>query len=136
MWIRLLLAFTLVPLVELWLLLRIGAWLGAGPTFALVLLTGVLGATLARREGAHAWSAVQAELAAGRIPGQKLLEALLVLVAGIVLVTPGILTDVLGLSLLVRPVRARLVRRLEERYRRSLDISPGETPPQGRVIEI
>lgn len=136
MWLRLLLAFTLVPLVELWLLFRIGAWIGAGPAFALVLLTGILGASLARREGAHAWSAVQSELAAGRMPGHKLLEALLVLIAGIVLVTPGVLTDLVGLTLLVRPVRAGLVRRLEERYRRALDVPAGETPPQGRVIEM
>ena len=137
MWLRLLLAFALIPLVELWLLLRIGAWIGAAPTFGLVLLTGILGASLARREGAHAWSAVQAELAAGRIPGRELLEALLVLIAGIVLVTPGVLTDLLGLSLLVRPIRAGLVRRLEARYRRIVDASAGgETSGPGRVIEI
>lgn len=136
MWIRLLLAFTLVPVLELWLLLRIGAWLGAGATVALVILTGIVGATLARREGVHAWSAVQVELSAGRIPGRKLLEALLVLLAGVVLVTPGVLTDALGLLLLVRPVRGRLVRRLEDRYRRTLDTRSGGPPTQGRVIEI
>lgn len=136
MWIRLLLAFTVVPVLELWLLLRIGAWLGAGSTVILVILTGIVGATLARREGVHAWSAVQAELSAGRIPGRKLLEALLVLLAGIVLVTPGVLTDGLGLLLLVRPVRERLVRQLEERYRRTLDTRSGGPPTQGRVIEI
>lgn len=141
MWFRLLLAFTLVPIVELWLLLRIGAWLGPIPTIALVLLTGAAGATLARREGAHAWSAVQAEAAAGRMPGRELLEAMLVLVAGIVLVTPGVLTDALGLALLVRPIRSRLVRQLEERYRRSLDTPRGTSPDdpaeiQGRVIEL
>lgn len=136
MWIRLLLAFTVVPVLELWLLLRIGAWLGAGATVILVILTGIVGATLARREGVHAWSAVQAELSAGRIPGRKLLEALLVLLAGIVLVTPGVLTDGVGLLLLVRPVRERLVRQLEERYRRTLDTGSGGPPTQGRVIEI
>ena len=136
MWIRLLLAFTLIPVLELWLLLRIGSWLGAGATVALVVLTGVVGATLARREGVHAWSAVQAELSAGRLPGRKLLEALLVLLAGVVLVTPGVLTDVAGLLLLVRPLRGRLVRKLEERYRRTLDKPSGDPPTEGRVIEI
>jgi len=137
MWIRLLLAFTLVPILELWLLLRIGAWLGAVPTLALVVLTGVAGASLARREGVHAWAAVQAELAAGRLPGRKLLEAVLVLVAGIVLVTPGVITDAVGLLLLIRPLRESLTRRLEERYRRRLDIPP-EDPPSGggRIIEV
>lgn len=137
MWLRLFLAFTLVPVFELWLLLRIGGWLGAGPTVALVVLTGIVGATLARREGAHAWSAVQTEIAAGRLPGRKLLEALLVLVAGIVLVTPGVLTDAAGLAILVRPVRARLVRYLEERYRTALERSSGDPPASGgRVIEM
>ncbi|MFW6088649.1 MAG: FxsA family protein [Gemmatimonadota bacterium] len=136
MWIRLLLAFTLVPVLELWLLLRIGSWLGVGATVALVVLTGIAGATLARREGVHAWSAVQAELSAGRLPGRELLEALLVLLAGIVLVTPGVLTDAAGLLLLVRPLRGRLVRKLEERYRRSLDTRSGGPPTESRVIEI
>jgi len=136
MWIRLLLAFTLVPILELWLLLRIGAWLGAVPTLALVVLTGVAGASLARREGVHAWASVQAELAAGRLPGRKLLEAVLVLIAGIVLVTPGVLTDAMGLLLLIRPLREALTRRLEERYRRKLDVPPEDSPPGGRIIEI
>lgn len=136
MWIRLLLAFTLVPVVELWLLLRIGAWLGPWPTVGLVILTGVVGASLARREGAHAWSAVRDEVAAGRLPGRRLLEALLVLVAGIVLVTPGVLTDAVGLALLVRPVRARLVKRLEARYRRTLEVPPEGTTSRGRIIEM
>lgn len=136
MWIRLLLAFTIIPVVELWLLIRIGAWIGAGPAVALVIMTGIVGATLARREGVHAWAAVRDELTAGRLPGRKLLEALLVLIAGIVLVTPGVLTDAAGLLLLVRPLRSRLVRRIEERYRRRLDVPPDGPPPQGRVIEI
>jgi UPF0716 protein FxsA len=136
MWFRLLLAFTLVPIVELWLLLRIGAWLGAVPTLALVVLTGVAGASLARREGVHAWAAVQAELAAGRLPGRKLLGAVLVLVAGIVLVTPGVITDAVGLLLLVRPVREALTRRLEERYRERLNVPPDDSSPSGRIIEI
>jgi UPF0716 protein FxsA len=130
MWLRLFLAFTLIPLVELWLLLRIGAVLGAVPT-------GLAGASLARREGARAWLAVQAELVAGRIPGRELLEALLVLVAGIVLVTPGVLTDLAGLVLLFRPIRSRLVRGLERRYRSMLEARGDSESPQGpRIIEI
>ena len=137
MWLRLLLAFTLLPIVELWLLLRIGDWLGVAATVALVIVTGLAGATLARREGAHAWSAVQAGLAAGRLPGRELLEALLVLVAGLVLVTPGVLTDAAGLAILVRPIRSRLVAALERRYRKSIDGSSGSPPPSaGRIIEI
>ncbi len=137
MWFRLLLAFTLVPLAELWLLLRIGAALGGVQTLAIVVITGVIGASLARREGARAWSAVQMELGAGRMPGRELLEALLVLVAGIVLVTPGVLTDAAGLALLVRPVRSAVVRRLERRYGKRIQVrQDAESSAGHRIIEI
>ena len=137
MWFRLLLAFTLVPLAELWLLLRIGSVLGGFWTLALVVITGVAGATLARREGARAWLAVQTELAAGKLPGRELIEALLVLVAGIVLVTPGVLTDFAGLALLVRPIRSAFVRQLECRYGKRLEARvDAEVSSGGRIIEI
>lgn len=115
MLVRLFLLFTLVPLAELWLLLRIGAWVGLLPTLGIVVGTGVAGAWLARREGVRCWAAVQGELAGGRVPGEELLHALLVLAAGLLLVTPGILTDVTGLLLLVRPVRRLAVRALGRR---------------------
>jgi len=112
---RLFLLFTLVPLLELWLLLRIGAWVGLLPTLALVVATGMAGAWLARREGTRCWAAVQSELAAGHVPGEQLLHALLVFAAGLLLVTPGVLTDVTGLLLLVRPTRRAAVRALRRR---------------------
>jgi UPF0716 protein FxsA len=137
MWFRLLLAFTLVPLAELWLLLRIGAALGGIQTLAIVVITGVIGASLARREGARAWSAVQTELGAGRLPGRELLEALLVLIAGIILVTPGVLTDAAGLALLVRPVRSAVVRRLERRLGKRIEVRGDTESSAGhRIIEI
>lgn len=114
---RLFLLFTLVPLLELALLIRIGEWLGVVPTVTLVLVTGVVGAGLARREGVRTWGRVQDELAAGRVPGGELLHALMVVVAGAFLVTPGVLTDVAGLGLLVRPLRELVIGRL----RRSLE---------------
>ena len=112
---RLFLLFTLVPLAELWLLLRIGAWVGLLPTLALVVGTGIAGAWLARREGTRCWAAVQTELRAGRVPGEEILHAFLVLAAGLLLVTPGILTDLTGLALLLRPVRRLAVRSLRHR---------------------
>ncbi|MFO7587377.1 MAG: FxsA family protein [Gemmatimonadota bacterium] len=148
MLIRLLLLFTVVPLLELWLLLRIGDLVGLGPTLGLVVLTGAVGAWLARHEGARAWRAVQEQLAAGRLPGRELLEAVLVLVAGIVLITPGVITDALGLGLLVRPVRARVAERIRRRLGASLEVRTlggdggpgprsGSRPPStGREIEL
>jgi len=156
---RLILLFTLLPLAELSLLLRIGGWLGTGPTVGLVIVTGVVGAWLARREGARTWGRVQADLAAGRMPGEELLHALLVFIAGVVLVTPGVLTDAVGLMLLFRPAREAIAGRIRKRLSGQLQFqtvgfggeradwnqdgdatqSPGDPEagrPGGRVIEV
>ena len=131
MLLRLFLLFTLVPLVELMLLIRIGGLIGLGPTLLLVVATGAVGAWLARQEGLRSWMAVQGELVAGRLPGEELVHGLLVLVAGIVLVTPGVLTDALGLALLVRPVRRALIGRIRDRFTKSLEAggAPGVGGP-------
>ncbi|MEJ2547088.1 MAG: FxsA family protein [Gemmatimonadota bacterium] len=129
---RLLLLFTLVPLAELTLLLKVGEWLGAWPTVGLVLGTGFLGAILARREGVRAWTAVQEQMARGQVPGRELLDAVLVLLAGVVLITPGILTDLAGFTLMTRPgrnwVAARVRKRLEGTIEATVLASPGESP--------
>jgi len=107
---RLLLLFTLVPIAELMVLVELGEAIGLGPTLVLIFATGVVGAWLARREGARSWLEVQQELARGELPADSLLHGLMILVAGAFLVTPGVLTDAAGFLLLVRPARARLVR--------------------------
>ncbi len=116
--LRLLLLLTVVPLVELMILLRIAERFDWGPTIALVLLTGALGAYLARREGLKALSRIQSELAAGVPPAASLVDGALILVAGIVLVTPGVLTDLCGFALLISPIRAWVRRRLAEALRK------------------
>lgn len=105
MFIRLLSLFVLLPLVELALLIQVGRWIGLVGTIALVAGTGLLGAALARRQGAAAWLAINRELREGRMPGGAVLDGLLILVGGIVLLTPGILTDLLGFALLLPPTR-------------------------------
>jgi UPF0716 protein FxsA len=119
---RLLLLFTVVPLVELLLLVEIGGRIGAGPTILLVLATGVVGAGLARREGTRSFRQIQASLARGSLPARELFHGLLSLLAGAFLVTPGVPTDLLGFTLLVRPARDRVIlalrSRLEERITR------------------
>jgi UPF0716 protein FxsA len=102
--------FVLVPLVELGLLIWMGQVMGFWPTFALVAATGVFGAALARREGTRALSTVQHDLAAGRLPAQALMSGAAVLVGGAFLVTPGVLTDVVGLLLLLPPTRSAVLR--------------------------
>lgn len=112
---RLALLFVLVPVLELVLLLRLGAWVGLWPTLGLVLVTGAAGATLARAEGLKVLVQLQRELAAGRVPGQAVLDGVSILLAGVLLVTPGVLTDVAALALLVPFSRRWIQRRVRER---------------------
>lgn len=115
---RLFLLFTLVPLLELFLLLQLGRVLGFGATLLLVVTTGILGAWFARTEGMRVVRQWQAALAQGRVPDEGILGGVLVLVGGVLLVTPGVLTDALGLALLIPPSRrliAAFVRRRVER---------------------
>lgn len=109
--VRLLLLFTLVPLVELYLLIEIGGVIGVLPTVAIVIVTGVIGAALARWQGLGVLRRLQEDLAAGRPPTDALIDGLLIFVAGAVLLTPGLITDTLGFLLLV-PAGRRAVRRL------------------------
>jgi UPF0716 protein FxsA len=113
------LAFTVIPFLELYLLIGIGRQAGTVPTLGLVLATGLLGAWLAKREGRRVMRSWQAAMAQGRLPEDGILSGALVLVGGVLLVTPGVLTDGVGLLLLIPPTRrwiaARLRRVLERR---------------------
>ena len=122
MFLRLLLAFTVIPLVELALLLRLGRWLGAWETFGIVVVTGVVGAYLARREGARALGRIQANMNQGIVPTRELIEGGLILVAGVLLVTPGLLTDLVGFALLIPPARRRIGRYARQVVERRMTI--------------
>jgi len=98
---RLILLFTLVPLVELFLLIKIGTLIGALPTILIVVGTGVLGATLARQQGFQVWSRIQREMELGMFPAEDMLDGLLIFGAGVVLLTPGVITDVIGILILI-----------------------------------
>lgn len=111
---RLIFLFVAIPLVELAILLQVGQWIGLWPTVGLVVATGIGGAALARQQGLRAFLAVQQELAEGRLPGRSLLDGLSVLVGGAFLLTPGILTDVAGFSLLL-PMSRRWLQRMVRR---------------------
>lgn len=107
---RLALFFVIVPIVELVLLIELGQLVGLLPTLALVVFTGVTGAWLARAEGVRVFFQFQRELASGRLPGQAMLDGVSVLIGGAFLLTPGVLTDVVGFSLLL-PVTRRWIQR-------------------------
>jgi len=116
---RLLLLFTVVPLVELWLLFGIAKRTSIWFTIALVLVTGFVGAALARWQGWRTVTRIQDELRQGHLPAGALVDGVLILVAGVLLITPGVLTDSLGFLLLIPPcrtlVKAYLARRFQYR---------------------
>ena len=112
---KLLILFITVPLVELFLLGFISSRVGLIPTLLLVVVTGFWGAWLARSQGASILSRIQSEVKAGRTPAAELVDGLLVLVGGIVLLTPGLLTDILGFSLMIPAFRAILRKALRSR---------------------
>lgn len=97
--------FIAVPFIELLILIKIGSGLGFWPTLALVVIPGALGAVMARSQGLAVLSEIKRDIAAGRLPGSRILDGLLILVGGILLITPGIITDILGLSVLIPGVR-------------------------------
>lgn len=117
---RLALLFVVVPILELVLLIQIGQVVGLLPTVALVVFTGVTGAWLARAEGVRVFFQFQQELTSGRLPGQAMLDGISVLVGGAFLLTPGVLTDLAGFSLLLPVTRRWIQRRVRKRLERGI----------------
>jgi UPF0716 protein FxsA len=104
----LLLLFLLVPLAEIYFLIVVGGWIGALPTVLLVVLTAVVGATLARYQGMATLQRLQATLARGEAPAIEMLEGVLLLVGALLLLTPGFFTDLAGFACLLPPSRQAL----------------------------
>lgn len=100
MFIRLLLLFIIVPIVEIYILLAVGNLIGLWPTILLVLATGIAGAQLARTQGISLMLRIQQEMAAGRMPTEELIDGAMVLSGGLLLLTPGLCTDLTGFLLL------------------------------------
>ena len=131
MLLKLFLAFTIIPIFEIYLLIKIGTVFGALTSIALVIFTGFLGAYLARIQGLQTLFRIQESLREGRMPSGELLDALLIGVAGLVLLTPGFLTDTIGFILLVpssrNVIKSWLRHQIEARY--------SGTRPEDVIIE-
>jgi UPF0716 protein FxsA len=110
-----LLIFILVPLVEIYLLIQVGAVVGAGWTIFAVVATAVLGAYLVRRQGFATVTRIRSQLDEGELPAVELLEGLFLLVAGALLLTPGFFTDAVGFACLTPPLRRRIIDHLLRR---------------------
>ena len=117
---RLALLFVIVPLLELALLIQMGQWVGYWPTIGLVVFTGVTGAWLARMQGLRTMWRLRYDLANGRIPRQAIMDGMAVLAGGALLLAPGILTDLIGFSLLVPRTRHAIQKRIMARLERHI----------------
>ena len=110
-----------LPIVELALLFKIHEWMGFVPTVMLVLFTGIAGAALVRRQGVAMLFKIQQEMAAGNLPAPQMMDGIMILIAGTLLVTPGLLTDITGFALLVPFVRERIRFWLRDKLKAKMD---------------
>ncbi|MDA3792732.1 MAG: FxsA family protein [Elusimicrobia bacterium] len=117
----LILLFTVIPLVELSLLLAVGRQIGVFYTILIVIITGVVGAALARQQGGIVIREIQNDLMAGIMPGNKLIDGFMVLAGGITLLTPGLLTDAAGFLVLIPFTRQKIKIILKRIFRNRID---------------
>ena len=129
--LKLFLAFTIIPIIEIYLLIEIGSMFGALTAVILVILTGFFGAFLARMQGLQTLYRIQESLREGRMPSGELLDALLIVIAGLVLLTPGFLTDSAGFLLLIPSTRNSIKYWL----RRQIEIRYMSNRPEDIIIE-
>lgn len=111
----LIVVFIVVPIAELYVIIQVGQLIGIWPTLLLLLADAVLGSMLLRHQGRTAWRRFNEALAARRFPGREVADGALIIVGGTLLLTPGFITDIFGLFLLVPPTRAisrRILKRL------------------------
>jgi UPF0716 protein FxsA len=126
----LLLLFIVVPVAELYVIIQVGIAIGILPTLAILLGDAILGSLLLRQQGRAAWRRFNEALEAGRFPGREVADGALVTVGGTLLLTPGFITDIVGLLLLLPPTRA-LTRRLLRRFFSRRFVMVGTVPPAG-----
>lgn len=113
----LLLLFICVPIIEIGLFIQVGGFLGLWPTIALVLITAFVGATLVRSQGIQTLMSVQSRLQQGEMPAQQILEGVMLAVAGVLLLTPGFMTDAFGMLVLLPAPRAIIAKELMKRVK-------------------
>jgi UPF0716 protein FxsA len=120
------LLFLLVPVAELYVIYKVGDAIGVWQTFLLLALDSVLGSLLLRAQGRSVWRRFNETMAAGRVPHRELIDGVLVIFGGAFLITPGFLTDIVGLVLLIPPTRAVIRRLVARRLGRRVVAGSGE----------
>lgn len=121
MFIKLLLLFILVPIAELTLLIELGNYIGFFPTLGIIALTGVVGVSLARSQGFLVISRIRESLSAGKLPANSLIEGLLILIGGVMLLTPGLLTDISGFSLVIPGTRGLIRKVVKKKLKKQIN---------------
>jgi len=124
--LALLALFIVVPLAELYVILKVGDAIGALWTILLLAADSVLGSLLLRAQGRSVWRRFNETMAAGRVPHRELIDGVLIVFGGAFLITPGFLTDIVGLLLLLPPTRAVIRRLVARRLGRRVVVSGGE----------
>ena len=112
-----LLLFMLIPIVEMWILIEVGGWIGALPTIGLVVLTATIGLSLLKQQGLSTLMRARRKIDEGAIPASELVSGVMIAVGGALLLTPGFVTDALGFALLIPQTRQWLLFKLIDRYR-------------------
>lgn len=118
---KLLLVFIVIPLIELYIILKVGNAVGFTNTLFSIILLGIIGAYLAKKQGLMVVNKVQQQLSQGLIPGNELLDGLIILAAALLLITPGLLTDLVGILLLVPFFRSKIRKYLKKLLRKWLE---------------
>ncbi|NOX29757.1 MAG: FxsA family protein [Actinobacteria bacterium] len=121
----LLIAFIVVPILELAIIIQVGQGVGVLATLFLLLAVSVIGAWMVRLKGISVLGRIRKQLQAGQMPTDELIDGMLVVVAGALMLTPGFITDAVGLSLLFAPARVLARRILGKRFRASMVAGPG-----------
>jgi UPF0716 protein FxsA len=145
MLLLLILIFIALPIAELYVIIQVGEAIGALPTIGILIVDSIVGSLLLRTQGRGAWRRFRAALAEGRVPAREVLDGALVIFGGAFLITPGFITDVVGVGLLLPPTRALVRRALVRVFSRRFVVSvatgrrrgPGRPPParQGYDVE-
>ncbi len=120
MLLRLFIIFSVVPIIEIWILIKVGKVIGTLPTVGLLLAISLVGAWLAKSQGLRTMMAIRDELSQGRLPAAHLLDGAMILAGGILLLTPGFFTDFMGIFFLIPATRSILKRWLRSYLERML----------------
>ncbi|MDD3375528.1 MAG: membrane protein FxsA [Candidatus Omnitrophica bacterium] len=129
MFLYLVLLFTVIPATEIFIFIKLGESFGIFNTFLLVIVTGVLGAHIARHQGFRVIQSIQNELNKGNMPTEQMIDGAMILVGGLTLLTPGLLTDIFGFLLLIPLTRTLLKAWLRKKFKTNLNSG-------SRIIEV